>query len=290
MQSMTGYGKSICNLPNKTVSIEIKSLNSKQLDVFTRIPNLYKEKELEIRNTISKYLTRGKIELNITYENNDTNSTAKINMPLVKEYYTQLKELTNELDPNENEALLQTIMRFPDTLKIGKEELDEEEWSMLNEKLVLALESIQNFRIQEGKALKKDILERVQNIRSLYRELAQFEEERVLRIREKLRNSLDDILERNKVDENRLEQELVYYLEKIDITEEKVRLASHCDFFLEVANDSTSIGKKLGFIAQEMGREINTLGSKANHSEIQRIVVRMKDELEKIKEQLMNVL
>jgi uncharacterized protein (TIGR00255 family) len=290
MQSMTGYGKSVCELPGKTVAIEVKSLNSKQLDIYTRIPNLYKEKELEIRNTISRYLTRGKIEISITYENNDTNSTAKINIPLIKEYYSQLKDLTNELDPNEKEALLQTIMRFPDALKIDKEELDEKEWLKLSEKLIQALEGIKEFRVQEGEALKKDILKRVHTIRNLYKEITHFEKNRVSEIREKLKNSLVEVIDPEKVDENRFEQELVYYLEKVDITEEKVRLANHCDFFVEVANNSESIGKKLGFIAQEMGREINTIGSKANHTQIQRIVVQMKDELEKIKEQLMNVL
>lgn len=290
MQSMTGYGKSICELPTKTVSIEIKSLNSKQLDVFTRLPNIYKEKELEIRNIISKYLMRGKIELNITYENNDTDSTAKINIPLVKEYYAQLKELTFELNPEEHEALLQTIMRFPDALKIDKEEFDDEEWIQLNTKLIEALEAIQEFRNQEGKALKKDILDRVKNIRELLNDIARFEEDRISRIREKIRNSLLEVFEKDTIDENRFEQELVYYLEKVDITEEKVRLANHCDFFFEVAKNTGSIGKKLGFIAQEMGREINTIGSKANHTDIQRTVVQMKDELEKIKEQLMNVL
>ncbi len=289
MQSMTGYGKSICELSSKTVAIEIKTLNSKQLDVFTRIPTIYKEKELEIRNTISRYLIRGKAELNITYENNDTTSTAKINLPLVKEYYNQLKSLTLELD-NEKEQLMQTIMRFPDTLKIDKEELDESEWQQITAKLVEALGAIKEFRIQEGKALEKDIIERVQSIRSMLKEIDPFEKDRISRIREKIRNSLNEVFEKDKVDENRFEQELVYYLEKVDITEEKVRLANHCDFFLEVAQDKESVGKKLGFISQEMGREINTIGSKANHSEIQRIVVQMKDELEKIKEQLMNVL
>jgi uncharacterized protein (TIGR00255 family) len=287
---MTGYGKSICELPNKTVTIEIKTLNSKQLDVFTRIPNLYREKELEIRNIISRFLIRGKVELNVTYENNDTNSTAKINVPLVKEYYAQLKELTRELGPDEKEALLQTIMRFPDALKIDKEELDEEEWNQISKQLLSALEAIKEFRIQEGEALKKDILDRIRIIRRLYDEITGYEEDRIERIRDKLKNSMSEVLDPEKVDANRFEQELIYYLEKVDITEEKVRLANHCDFFNEVAEDSGSIGKKLGFIAQEMGREINTIGSKANHTEIQRVVVQMKDELEKIKEQLMNVL
>lgn len=289
MQSMTGYGKSVCELPSKTVAIEIKTLNSKQLDIFTRIPTIYKEKELEIRNTLSRYLIRGKAELSITYENNDTASTAKINLPLVKEYYDQLKSLVLELD-DEKEQLLQTVMRFPDTLKVEKEELDEDEWKQIAVKIEEALRAIKEFRNQEGKALEKDILERVQSISAMLKDIDPYEKNRISRIREKIRNSLNEVFEKDKVDENRFEQELLYYLEKVDITEEKVRLANHCDFFLEVARDKESVGKKLGFIAQEMGREINTIGSKANHSEIQRIVVQMKDELEKIKEQLMNVL
>jgi uncharacterized protein (TIGR00255 family) len=290
MQSMTGFGKTECVLPTKIVTVEIKSLNSKQLDIYTRIPNLYKEKEPELRNVIAKKLTRGKIEFNISYENSDLSGTAQLNIPLIREYYSQLKDLVTDLNPAESDTLLQTIMRFPDALKIDKEELNPDEWAEVLLKTEEALQKIDEYRSQEGAALEKDILERVINITNLLEEVAEYEEERRMRQREKLSASMKELADQEKLDENRFEQELIYYLEKMDITEEKVRLLNHCNFFRKVVAEEESAGKKLSFIAQEMGREINTLGSKANFSEIQRIVVLMKDELEKIKEQLMNVL
>jgi uncharacterized protein (TIGR00255 family) len=290
MRSMTGFGKSVCELSNKIVSVEIRSLNSKQLDIFTRIPNIYKDKELEMRNMISQELNRGKIELIISYENTDSASTAQINTQIVKEYYNQIREIAKELGADEGGDLLQTVMRFPESLKIAREEMDEKEWAMLAEKIGEALGSIKAFRAQEGIALEKDIMQRVDRISELLAGIDPFETERVNKIRERIHSSLTESLEKENIDESRFEQELIYYLEKIDITEEKVRLKNHCEYFREVTRDTETVGKKLGFIAQEMGREINTLGSKANHSEIQRIVVQMKDELEKIKEQLMNVL
>ena len=290
IQSMTGYGKTSCELSNKVVAIEIRSLNSKQLDIFARIPNLYKEKELEIRNLVSQELNRGKVEITINFENTDTSATAKINTQLVKEYYKELRSLMNDLNVDTAESIFPAIMRFPDALKTEKEELDEEEWKILQQHIRLALEGVKNFRVQEGRALEKDIVGRVESITSLLQEVQPFESERIEKIRERIRGNLVDNGEAEKVDESRFEQEIIYYLEKLDITEEKVRLKNHCSFFLEVMQEKESAGKKLGFIAQEMGREINTLGSKASHSEIQRIVVLMKDELEKIKEQLMNVL
>jgi uncharacterized protein (TIGR00255 family) len=287
---MTGFGKANCELTNKFVTIEIKTLNSKQLDIFMRLPNIYKEKELELRNLISQYLVRGKIDFSITYEITDTSSSAKINLPLVKEYYFQLKELVDTLEIHEKESLLQTIMRFPDALKIDKEELDLEEWNVVVQRTEDALRNINEFRKQEGKALQEDILNRVNNLMVLLNDIIKYEAERSDRMREKLSTSLNGFLEYEKIDANRFEQELIYYLEKMDITEEKVRLKNHCDFFIRTVLEEEINGKKLSFIAQEMGREINTLGSKANHSDIQRVVVAMKDELEKIKEQLMNVL
>jgi uncharacterized protein (TIGR00255 family) len=290
IESMTGFGKAVCELPGKVVTIEVRSLNSKQLDIYARLPNIYKEKELELRNLISQQLIRGKVEFSITYENTDISSTAQINIPLVKSYYQQLKELVSELDDRENESLLQTVMRFPDALKIDKEELNESEWEKINFKVCEALSHIITFRKQEGEALKKDIMDRIGIIRSQLEEISSFEPDRMLRLREKISSSVQSVIEQGKIDENRFEQELIYYIEKLDITEEKVRLENHCQFFLEVSMNETANGKKLSFIAQEIGREINTIGSKANHSDIQRIVVKMKDELEKIKEQLMNVL
>ncbi len=290
IQSMTGFGRAICELDNKIVTIEIKTLNSKQLDIYTRIPNIYKEKELELRSLISQNLVRGKIDFSITYETTDTADSAKINIPIVKEYYAQLQEIAKSLNPKEEESLLQTIMRFPDALKIDKVELAEEEWNKILLKTVEALGKIKKYRIQEGEVLQNDILERVKAIQTHLEDISVYESERSIRIREKLAASLNGSVEQEKIDANRLEQELIYYLEKMDITEEKVRLKNHCEFFTKTTLDENLNGKKLTFISQEMGREINTLGAKANHSEIQRIIVLMKDELEKIKEQLMNIL
>jgi uncharacterized protein (TIGR00255 family) len=290
IESMTGFGKAVCELAGKVVTVEIKSLNSRQLDIYTRLPNIYKEKEIELRNLISQQLVRGKIEFCISYENNDITSTAQINLPLVKSYYHQLKQLVKELADDNKESLLPTIMRFPDALIIDKEELDDTEWQAVTNNTREALDQILSFRKQEGDALKKDILLHLEIIQEQLKEIGKYEADRMNRIRERLNTSVTALMDPSKIDENRFEQELIYYLEKLDITEEKVRLQNHCDFFLTVVNDETSNGKKLSFISQEMGREINTIGSKANHSDIQRIVVQMKDELEKIKEQLMNVL
>jgi uncharacterized protein (TIGR00255 family) len=290
IESMTGFGKTTCELPGKVVSIEIRALNSKQLDIYTRLPNIYKEKELDLRNSLSQQLIRGKIELCISYENTDISGTAQINIPLVKSYYKQLQDLITELNEQNQESLLQTIMRFPDVLKIDKEELDQEEWQLVNTRVNEAIQQLIEFRKQEGKALRQDILERIGIIQSQLTELGNYEKDRIDRIREKITSSLQGLTDQSKIDNNRFEQELIYYLEKLDVTEEKVRLGNHCEFFREVAENETANGKKLSFIAQEIGREINTIGSKANHSDIQRMVVQMKDELEKIKEQLMNVL
>jgi uncharacterized protein (TIGR00255 family) len=290
IESMTGFGKSVCELPGKVVTIEIRALNSKQLDIYTRLPNIYKEKELDLRNSLSQQLIRGKIELCISYENTDISGTAQINIPLVKSYYEQLQTLVTELNDQNQESLLQTIMRFPDVLKIEKEELDLEEWQLVNSQVNEALRQLILFRKQEGRALQQDIQGRIDTIQKQLNDIESFEGDRIIRVREKITSAMQGLTDQFKIDENRLEQELIYYLEKLDVTEEKVRLGNHCDFFREVADNENANGKKLSFIAQEIGREINTIGSKANHSDIQRIVVQMKDELEKIKEQLMNVL
>jgi uncharacterized protein (TIGR00255 family) len=287
---MTGFGKATCILKDKTVTIEIKSLNSKQVDIYTRLPNLYKDKDLDIRNILSQKLRRGKIDLCINYESTDSASSAKINIPVIKDYYKQLTALCDDLKIKIDETIFQTIMRFPDSLIVIKEELEEEEWNKVVIKIDEALKAVDNYRRQEGKALETDILNRVQIIDKCLKEITPFEEERITQMREKIKSYLAESIDKEKIDPNRFEQELIYYLEKLDITEEKVRLRNHCSFFKEVSDDALPVGKKLGFIAQEMGREINTIGSKANHSEIQKVVVQMKDELEKIKEQLMNVL
>ena len=291
MVSMTGFGKATCEIDGKVIAIEIKSLNSKQLDIYTRLPNIYKDKDIEIRNLISSKLKRGKIDININLDNSDTANASKINFALVKDFFEQMRDIDSKLGINSDGAtLLNTIMRFPDVLKTGKEELDETEWNNVINKITEALEMVECFRNQEGLALEKDILLRVQLIEDLLGSIQPFEEERMQKLREKINSGFNDIIDKDKIDNNRFEQEMIFYFERLDITEEKVRLKNHCSFFRDVCRNEEQSGKKLGFIAQEIGREINTIGSKANHSDIQRLVVQMKDELEKIKEQLMNVL
>lgn len=289
--SMTGFGKATLELENKKVSIEIKSLNSKQLDINTRMPNLYKEKDLVLRNEIKNKLERGKVELSVFIESVGTDKETKINKPIVEGYYKQLSELSTELGiPMEKEPILQTIVKLPDALKTEHQELDEEEWNKIFAGFKAAVKDLTSFRNQEGKALQEDIFARITNIENLLEEVPQYESDRIETVKTRINDNLNDFVEKQNVDKNRFEQEIIYYLEKLDITEEKVRLANHCKYFIETAGNGTSIGKKLGFIAQEIGREINTLGSKANDSNIQKIVIQMKDELEKIKEQLLNVL
>ncbi|MBN1117370.1 MAG: YicC family protein [Bacteroidales bacterium] len=290
IKSMTGYGKGVCELSDKVITVEIKSLNSKQIDIYTRIPGIYREKDLDIRNLISQRLSRGKVEVNMVVEITDARNASKLNKAIIKEYYKQLKEIGADLGIDYNESILQVIMRLPETLQMDKEEIDSSEWKKIAEALNSAIDSVESFRTQEGEALKKDILSKVNHIEELMESITPFEQERIESIRQKIQNSLSEHIEQDKIDDNRFEQELIYYLEKFDINEEKVRLKNHCKFFREVCESIDSSGKKLGFISQEMGREINTIGSKANHSEIQRLVVGMKDELEKIKEQTLNIL
>ncbi len=286
---MTGYGKAVCELPKKNITVEIKSLNSKQADIYLRLPILYREIESEIRNIIMNSAKRGKIECTITIDNLNGDPTATINQTAVKQYYYQLTEIRKELEIEQNEPLLQSILRLPESLKAEKEELDETESNALKSAISEALSKLDDFRIQEGKSLQSDIQERVKMIEALLGKILKFENARTEKIKERLKNNLNEFFSQDSYDKNRYEQELIYYLEKLDITEEKVRLKNHCDYFKEVAQDEQA-GKKLGFICQEIGREINTIGSKANDFDIQKIVVLMKDELEKIKEQLMNVL
>jgi uncharacterized protein (TIGR00255 family) len=290
MRSMTGYGKGVCELGDKVVTIEVKSLNSKQLDIYSRIPSIYREKDLDMRNIISQRLQRGKIEINMVIEITDLKSNGKLNVSVIKDYYRQLKEIGTELDIEYNDSVLQVIMRLPDSLKTDKEELNPEEWYKVEKALNDAINAVDQFRLQEGKALKGDMLSKVILIEKCLERIEPYEQERVDVIKQRLHKGLKEVMEVEKIDTNRLEQELIYFLEKLDINEEKVRLKNHCSFFREVCESKESSGKKLGFIAQEMGREINTIGSKANHTEIQRQVVMMKDELEKIKEQSLNIL
>lgn len=291
VKSMTGFGKTTVETGNKKIVIEIKSLNSKQLDVNLRLPNLYREKEMEIRGMIKEALERGKIDMSIYFDTTDTEKEVAINKSVVKQYYEQLEQLSDELgfEADRNE-MLQTIMRFPDTLQVKAEELNEEEWLQLRAGIGKALEEIDKFRIQEGKALIKDIDHRIGLIQELAAQVPNFEGKRIATVRQKLQEKINEWTDVKNIDQNRFEQEIIYYLEKLDITEEKVRLANHCKYFLETVEKEEAPGRKLGFIAQEIGREINTMGSKANDHDIQKLVVRMKDELEKIKEQSLNVL
>lgn len=291
VKSMTGFGKTTVECGDKRIIIEVKSLNSKQLDISLRIANIYKEKDIEIRNMIKDALERGKIDMCIYFDNVGTDKDVSVNKAVVESYFKQMVEISEQLGTGADKAmLLQTIMRFPDTLKVESEELDETEWIKIKTAIAQALDEMNKFREQEGRALMADISKRIELIKSLAEDVPQFEAKRIEMVRQRLKEKLKEWDEIKVVDENRFEQEIIYYLEKLDITEEKVRLANHCKYFLETAAHEGNPGRKLGFIAQEIGREINTMGSKANDHDIQKLVVRMKDELEKIKEQSLNVL
>ena len=290
IKSMTGYGKAECEFQSKKITIEIKSLNSKQLDLNFRIPSIYREKELDIRNEINRELVRGKIELNISSDCATEEVSVNFNTSLLKAYYKQVVDVSKELNLPVQDDILSTLLRLPDVFKSDKQEVPEEEWTKLMSTVTLAIKSLNEFRLQEGKALEKDMTDRILLLTELSENLVKFEVQRLTKLKQKIRQSLLELVSSDKVDENRFEQELIYYIEKLDITEEKVRLANHCSYFIETMNESEPSGKKLGFIAQEIGREINTIGSKANDADMQKIVIRMKDELEKIKEQVNNIL
>jgi uncharacterized protein (TIGR00255 family) len=290
IKSMTGYGKAIIETPQKKISIEIKSLNSKQLDINTKLPWLYKEKEIEIKNLVSQRLDRGKIDLTVFFDVMDDECTAVINKSVVKNYYNQLMEISAELKIDLSENILSTIMRLPETLKTEKADLSIEEWQMLREQLTEALNMTDLYRIEEGNTLGKDLKNSLSRILSSLENIESFEEGRINKVKEKLTSILEENVKSENIDKNRFEQELIFYLEKYDINEEKVRLKKHCEYFLETVDSPAPNGKILGFIAQEIGREINTIGSKANDAAIQKLVVMMKDDLEKIKEQTLNVL
>jgi len=287
---MTGFGKAEFEINNKKITIEIKSLNSKQIDINTRIPALYREKDINIRKILSEKLERGKVDLNIYVENFGEESNSKINESILKGYYCHLKKISADLELSTDSQTLLAAMRLPDVVKIEYETLDEKEWESISENIMKAIEEIDRFRVQEGAALKTDIMGNIGNILRLLSEIAPYEEQRIESIKTRLNESLEDLKLKGNIDASRFEQELIFYLEKLDINEEKVRLANHCDYFAKTIDEEINIGKKLGFISQEIGREINTIGSKANEVNIQRIVVQMKDHLERIKEQLLNVL
>jgi uncharacterized protein (TIGR00255 family) len=284
IQSMTGYGKSVVQLPSKKITVEIKSLNSKNLDLNARVPSAYREKELELRNRIAKSLSRGKVDFNLYVELTGEETATVINEAVVRQYMKQLAHIS---DGNPIE-LMRMAVRFPDALTTEREDLDENEYSAILTAVEEALEAINAYRTDEGAVLEKDFQQRIDTISQLLEKVIALDPQRIENVRERLQKAIAELKET--VDENRFEQELMYYLEKYDITEEKVRLQNHLDYFSETLQNATSNGKKLGFISQEIGREINTIGSKANFAPMQQLVVQMKDELEKIKEQALNVL
>ena len=285
IQSMTGFGKATLQLPTKKITVEIKSLNSKGLDLNTRMPSVFREMELGLRNQLSARLERGKIDFSLYVEITGEETSSKINVPIVRGYINQMKAVIPNADETE---LMKMAVRMPDALKTERDEIDENEWKKIQTVIDEALENIAQFRKDEGVSLEREFLHRIANIMTLMNNAVSYDSERVETVKTRLRNALNELKEN--VDENRFEQELIFYLEKYDITEEKVRLENHLNYFIETIAGTEANGRKLGFITQEMGREINTMGSKSNHTEMQKLVVMMKDELEKIKEQVLNVL
>jgi uncharacterized protein (TIGR00255 family) len=282
---MTGFGKATLQLPTKKITVEVKSLNSKGLDLSVRMPSSYREMELGLRNQIALKLERGKVDFSIFIESTAEQTSTKVNVPIVKAYINQLREVNPYAEETE---LMKMAIRMPDTLKTEREEIDENDWSEIQKVIMEALDYIGDFRKDEGASLEKEFQLRIGNIRQYMNDALALDPERVQAIKDRLQTAISEL--KVNVDENRFEQELIYYLEKLDITEEKVRLTNHLDYFLETINGTEANGRKLGFITQEMGREINTMGSKSNHAQMQKLVVMMKDELEKIKEQVLNVL
>ena len=285
IQSMTGFGKATLQLPTKKITVEIKSLNSKGLDLNTRMPSVFREMELGLRNQLSQRLERGKIDFSLYVEVTGEETSSKINVPIIQAYIAQMKAVIPNADETE---LMKMAVRMPDALKTERDEIDENEWKKIQTVIDDALENIAQFRKDEGISLEKEFLHRIANIMTLMNNAVAYDAERVETVKTRLRTALDELKEN--VDESRFEQELIFYLEKYDITEEKVRLENHLNYFIETIAGTEANGRKLGFITQEMGREINTMGSKSNHTEMQKLVVMMKDELEKIKEQVLNVL
>jgi len=290
IHSMTGYGKAVVTFNDKKIHAEIKSLNSKNADISTRIAPLYREKEMEIRQLITSSLQRGKIDFSIWIEREETAEAAQINAQLVNNYYKQISAISQSYNIPEPSDWFTTLLRLPDvTTKAEQETLSDEEWSVARQAIDEAINQLQSFRIQEGEALEKKFREKISNIRKLMTEIEPYEQGRVEKIRNRIQDALKTLPQAD-YDQNRFEQELIYYIEKLDISEEKQRLTNHLNYFIETLEQPCGQGKKLGFIAQEMGREINTTGSKSNQAEMQNLVVKMKDELEQIKEQVLNVL
>ncbi|MDO9186197.1 MAG: YicC/YloC family endoribonuclease [Bacteroidia bacterium] len=290
IKSMTGFGKSVTEIPGKKVTVEVRSLNSKALDLNLRLPYIYKEKELGLRSDISKQIERGKIDLTVFTESNQETLPVAINKTLAKTYYKELKALSEELNENSTN-LLALVVKMPEVMKAEREvvELDEAEWEQVKMAVDKAIEAFQKFRSDEGKILANEFQTRIAIIYALLEDVVKMDSSRVENVRTRIKNNIAEFVEKEKIDQNRFEQELIYYIEKLDITEEKLRLKTHLDYFMNTMQEP-ACGRKLGFISQEIGREINTIGSKANDAAVQKLVVQMKDELEKIKEQLLNVL
>ena len=286
---MTGFGKVTAELPSKKVTVEIKALNSKQLDLSTRIPSKYKDKEMELRSLLLQSLERGKVEFNIFIEYIGKDTPTQINLAAVENYYNQIKVIAEKLNISVPNDWFQTLLRMPDAIKSETVEPDESEWEVVLETVKDAIKHLCDFRIQEGAMLQKLFEQKIANIATLLKEVEKYEGERIEKIKARIMDNLQKIAEKD-YDKNRFEQEMIYYIEKLDVNEEKNRLDNHLKYFISTMESGHGQGKKLGFIAQEMGREINTLGSKSNHAEMQKIVVQMKDELEQIKEQVLNVL
>lgn len=290
IRSMTGFGKSQVDLPGKLITVEIRSLNSKQLDLNFRAPSVYREKEMTARSVIAQRMERGKVDVNISVESKNDQAVMTINKSIALQYLDQLKDLASSIPDNPQSDMLPILVRMPDVLKSEKEEFSEEEWAQIEKAITAALDEADKFRIGEGAILRQEFIFRIEKILNLLVQVAPLESARLTAVRAKFEMRLEEIRQDKSYDQNRLEQELVYYFEKLDITEEKQRLRKHCDYFILTLDENESPGKKLGFVTQEIGREINTLGSKANDAQIQVLVVQMKDELEKIKEQLANIL
>ena len=288
IKSMTGYGKASCEFPDKRITIEVKSLNSKQLDVFTRVPHTYKEKDIEMRRLIADRLERGKVEFSLFVESLGATANTVINPDVFAAYLAQIKAIADHTGIPMPADSFTHILRLPDVMKVETTDLKEEEWEEVRKSIAEALDNLDAFRAQEGASIHADICGNISKIEALLEQVLPFEDERIVKVRQRIKEGLE-ALEANPNME-RLEQEMIFYIEKMDVNEEKTRLAHHCKYFIETVNLNEPVGKKLGFIAQEIGREINTLGSKANHEGIQKIVVQMKDELEKIKEQVLNAL
>ena len=290
MHSMTGYGRVVKDIPGKKITIEIKALNSKQFDLSVRLPSYYREKELEIRNKIAQKLFRGKIDFSMYVELVDEKTNSTINEPVYKAYFQQLSRVYDSMGMSMPNEAIAEILRLPDVLSAAHDELDPEEWNQIDVILNESLDQCNQYRLQEGQAMYTDLKSRIDEIKRLLKEVEPVEKNRITCIKDRIRTKLDEFIDPDKVDENRFEQELIHFLDKLDVNEEMVRLENHCEYFLKTMDEDGAVGKKLGFITQEIGREINTLGSKANDAQMQKLVVSMKEQLEKIKEQALNIL